>query len=109
LAQITDGLSNTLLVGEKHVPINQFGVGYLDSSTYNGDNPTCMTRGAGLGVGLAQSLDDPNWKFGSYHTAVCQFVFCDGHVEGLPHNIDPNILFLLASRDDGQVIPDCHK
>jgi hypothetical protein len=106
LAEITDGLSTTILVGEKHVPIKQFGVGNLDSSTYNGDYPTCMTRGAGQGVGLAQSLDDPGWKFGSYHMAVCQFVFCDGSVRGLFHSIDPDVLFLLASRNDGKVIPE---
>jgi hypothetical protein len=106
LVEITDGLSNTLLVGEKHVPIKEFGVGPLDSSAYNGDYPSCMTRGAGQGVGLATVLDDPGWKFGSYHMAVCQFVFCDGSVQGIHHNINPDTLFLLASRNDGQVIPD---
>jgi hypothetical protein len=94
-------------VGEKHVPWGKFGVGDLDSSTYNGDYPTCCTRGAGDGVGLAQSWKDPGWMFGSYHTAVCQFVMCDGSVRGLYHNIDPNVLFLLASRNDGGVIPNC--
>ncbi len=94
------------MVGEKHVPIHQFGIGWLDSSAYNGDYLACYTRGAGNGVGLALTLDDPGWKFGSYHTAVVQFVFCDGHVKGLWRGIDANVLFLLTQRDDGQVIPD---
>jgi hypothetical protein len=106
LKTITDGLTNTILAGEKHVPRSQFGIGWLDNSTYNGDYPVCYTRGAGNGVGLAQSLDDPGWKFGSYHTAVCLFVFCDGHVEGLAHSINPDVLFLLTQRDDGQMIPN---
>src|SRR5262249_22226167 len=32
----TDGLSNTLLVGEKHVPLGKEGVGWWDCSLYNG-------------------------------------------------------------------------
>jgi prepilin-type processing-associated H-X9-DG protein len=106
MKDITDGTNCTILAGEKHVPIGYFGVGWLDNSTYNGDYLACYTRGASDSVGLAQSLDDPGWKFGSYHIWVCQFVFCDGHVEGIRHNIDPEILFLLVQRDDGQVIPD---
>ena len=105
LAEITDGTHNTIMAGEKHVPISQFGLGWLDSSAYNGDYPACYTRGASDSVGLARTLDDPGWKFGSYHIAVCQFVFCDGHVEGIYHGIDPNILFLLTQRNDGQTIP----
>jgi hypothetical protein len=104
--EITDGLSNTLMVGEKHVPRDGFGVGWLDSSAYNGDYPASYTRGGGNGVGLAQSQNEISWKFGSYHTAVCQFVMCDGSVRGLFHSIDPYVLGLLAQRNDGQVIPD---
>jgi len=48
---------------------------------------------------------DPGWKFGSYHTAGCQFVFADGSVRTLSTGIDPRILELLANRADGQVVP----
>jgi hypothetical protein len=105
-AQITDGLSNTILAGEKHVPLGTFGVGYLDASIYNGDNLVSCTRPGGNGVGLAQSIRDPGWKFGSYHTYVCQFVLGDGHVAGLPASISPDILGLLLVINDGKVIPD---
>jgi hypothetical protein len=105
-AEITDGLSNTILAGEKHVPAGTFGQGNKDASTYNGDNLVSCTRCGGNGVGLAQSLNDPGWKFGSYHTAAVQFVMGDGRVIGLPRSISPDTLGLLLDIDDGLVIPD---
>jgi prepilin-type processing-associated H-X9-DG protein len=44
-------------------------------------------------------------RFGSWHTGICNFVFCDGSVRSLPFNIDINTLRLLAVRNDGQPIP----
>jgi hypothetical protein len=102
---ITDGLSSTLLAGEKHVPLRTFGVGWLDCSQYNGDNPTCSTRSGGPKYPLALSLSDTGWRFGSYHPQVCQFVFADGAVHPLPVSISPVTLGLLADRADGQPIP----
>ena len=104
--EITDGLSNTLLVGEKHVPLEYFRQGPLDSSAYNGDYFLSHARPAGPDYPLAQSLREFNPVFGSYHTAVVQFAFCDGSVRPLPRGINPNTLGLLAARDDGQPIPD---
>jgi hypothetical protein len=107
---ITDGLSNTLMVGEKHIPVGRFGVGWLDNSLYNGNYTVSPARPAGPDFPLARSLtkheDGKSWVFGSYHSGIVQFVFCDGSVHGLPVNIDPYVLGLLAARNDGQVIPD---
>jgi len=103
---ITDGLSNTLMVGEKHVPLGYFGQGWLDNSTYNGDYPQCFSRAAGPKFPLAQSPSEMSWSFGSYHTGVVQFAFADGSVRPLPLSIDLKILGLLASRNDGQPIPE---
>ncbi len=103
---ITDGLSNTLLVGEKHVIWKHFGEGPLDNSAYNGDYFLSHARPAGPDYPLAQSWTDYRPVFGSYHTAVVQFGFCDGGVRPLFRSIDPKTLGLLASRDDGQPIPD---
>jgi prepilin-type N-terminal cleavage/methylation domain-containing protein/prepilin-type processing-associated H-X9-DG protein len=128
---ITDGTSNTFLVGEKHVPAGMFGrlkVG--DGSIYCGIWTTYSGRVAGIGVPLAQGPNDvtptPNlpkpagyvkgtwrpgtdavWakKFGSWHPGVCQFAFCDGRVQAISNSIDPVTLGRLACRNDGQVIP----
>jgi hypothetical protein len=105
-AEITDGLSNTLLVGEKHVPADSFDTYPWDCSLYDGHNPICSTRAGGPAFPIAQSASDPGWKFGSAHPNVVQFVFGDGSVRALMKSIDPNTLGLLANRFDGRPIPD---
>jgi prepilin-type N-terminal cleavage/methylation domain-containing protein len=104
--QITDGLSNTFFVGEKHVPRNSFGQGALDCSLYNGDYPLCSSRSAGPDYRLARSPTDTTLGFGSYHSGICQFVMGDGSVRSLANGTDPNILALLANISDGLSIPD---
>jgi prepilin-type processing-associated H-X9-DG protein len=113
--QITDGLSNTFLAGEKHVPLNMFGRAKVgDGSIYNGVWTTYSGRLAGPDDPPAQSPRDvtPSLfgdafyarKFGSYHPGVCQFVMCDGSVRVVPINIDLNNYRRLAVRWDGEVV-----
>lgn len=102
----SDGLSNTLLVGEKHIPQGSLGVGWWDCSSYNGDYYACSTRAAGPNYPLANNPRDTGWKFGSLHTGVVQFCFGDGGVRSLATTIHPYTLGLLANRADGEVIPE---
>lgn len=122
LAMITDGTSNTLLMGEKHVRwLNAAGTARLqwgtadDRSVYNSGNANNSRRFAGLGSDggqytiaifvesqSVQALD--NRKFGSRHPNVCQFVLCDGSVRPLRTNIDVTTLTRLSVRDDGEPI-----
>jgi prepilin-type N-terminal cleavage/methylation domain-containing protein len=104
-ATIIDGLSNTLFVGEKNVPLNQFGRGPLDCSLYNGDYWVCCSRSAGPNYLLAQSINDPTVGFGGYHPEICQFLFGDGSVRPLSASTDPSVLALLANIADGQPVP----
>jgi prepilin-type N-terminal cleavage/methylation domain-containing protein/prepilin-type processing-associated H-X9-DG protein len=121
LGSIIDGTSNTLLVGEKHVPriyegmsgpvpnLTQQGNG--DGSIYNGDYPRNFSRiGGPPSFSLGQGPDDTSGpyhcRFGSWHPGVCQFVFADGHVQALSNSIDINTLVLLCVRNDGKVLPD---
>jgi hypothetical protein len=105
-AEISDGLSSTLMVGEKHVPWDSWGLFPWDCSLYDGHNPICNTRSAGPGYPLAASQFDPGLEFGSAHPGICQFVFCDGSVHILRNSIDPVTLGLLAQRNDGQAVND---
>lgn len=110
---ITDGTSNTFLVGEKHVPLSEQGQsGSLgDGSIYNGDFPRNVARLAGnpsfsLGQGPSDATGPYHCRFGSYHPGICQFVFADGHVAALNNSTSMATLQLLAVINDGQVAPE---
>ncbi len=109
--QITDGLSNTFLVGEKQVPQNNFGSSaYGDLCIFGSDHLT-VGRQAGARYPLAQSPtqttgvgggNNGTWIFGSSHTSVVNFVFCDGSVHGLNTSVSGTTLGYLANIQDGQ-------
>jgi prepilin-type N-terminal cleavage/methylation domain-containing protein/prepilin-type processing-associated H-X9-DG protein len=115
-ASITDGLSNTLLIGEKHVRRGELGLAADgDNAYYSGYDYTTAQRSAGWyidGSGVRQNkplmkADDAasTIRFGSWHSSGCNFVFCDGSVHSLPFNIDIDVLRHLAVRNDNQPIP----
>jgi hypothetical protein len=104
---VSDGLSNTIFVGEKHVRIGHFGQGTGsggDGSAYNGNRGAALRAGH---IGLARSPTDSNdLGFRSYHPGVCQFVFGDGSVHVLSNSVPVSTLKLLVNIHDGQVIPE---
>jgi prepilin-type N-terminal cleavage/methylation domain-containing protein/prepilin-type processing-associated H-X9-DG protein len=116
MSGISDGTSNTLLIGEKHVP--QSGLGRLkagDGPAFSGAWTSYNGRVAGIEDPLARgptdltkSLNgDAFWarRFGSWHSGgTVQFVFCDGSVKSIQSTIDTDTLRRLSDRRDGLVI-----
>jgi prepilin-type N-terminal cleavage/methylation domain-containing protein/prepilin-type processing-associated H-X9-DG protein len=118
---ITDGLSNTFLAGEKHIPIN---AGDSQGSIYNGDNQNNCSRVAGRIAPIAYGDQDLTLcrdirncraggqgrcicdTFGSWHPGVCQFVFADGHVASISVNTDLTVIDRMANRADGLTISE---
>jgi hypothetical protein len=98
--QAARGLSATLLIGDKHVPLAELGRATAgDGSLYNGQHAASSARVAGPGHGLASSVTDPfNTNFGSGHRDLCQFVLADGSVRSFDISISEMVLGQLARR-----------
>jgi prepilin-type processing-associated H-X9-DG protein len=120
---VTDGLSNTYLAGEKHVPAGMFGRAKVgDGSIYNGVWSTYSGRVAGPEdppakgpKDISASTQPPNVttsdaffarKFGSYHPGVTQFAFCDGSVRATRITINLDNYRRLACRHDGEAVSE---
>lgn len=104
LRDITDGTSNTLLVGEKYMEVGSVGQGYGDDQTmYLGDDADVRRWCMFPPVRDRRNFDDPD-RFGGMHPAGCQFVFCDGSARPVPYTIDATVFRRLGNRKDGQVI-----
>jgi hypothetical protein len=116
ILDLTDGSSNTFLIGEKHVTIA--GLGVFDATTgadqdFNiydsqpGKWAYVTGRKAGAAFPLALSPTEQFiGQFGSWHAGVVQFAYGDGSVRGLRVATPTGVLTLLAGRNDGMPIPD---
>jgi prepilin-type N-terminal cleavage/methylation domain-containing protein len=102
---ITDGLSNTLMVGEKHINKNSYSKTAYDTSMYNSDSWYSNQRIAGTGYLLAKSTSDPDRViFGGPHAGVVMFSLGDGSVRPLNVTIVGTLLGWLAQRNDGNPV-----
>jgi prepilin-type N-terminal cleavage/methylation domain-containing protein/prepilin-type processing-associated H-X9-DG protein len=115
LLALTDGTSNTLLLGEKHVTMANLGI--FDAATgadqdfaIYSSQPSKWAyvtgRKAGTAFPLAIGPTTPYaGQFGSWHSGVVQFAFGDGSVRGLRVSTPGTTLAALAGRSDGLVNP----
>jgi prepilin-type N-terminal cleavage/methylation domain-containing protein len=110
MADISDGASNTFLVGEK----------YLDSDYYYngwdaGDNEDALmgengdiSRWTTNNVQYAPLQDMPGyssfWRFGSAHATGFHMAFCDGSVQFMNYSITLPVYSYLGHRADGHAI-----
>ncbi|QDU26038.1 hypothetical protein ETAA8_11100 [Anatilimnocola aggregata] len=120
MKSVTDGLSNTAMLGEKHVYVKDMYKGgntggssdgniYITEQTtwYECHSVRDMDHVASLSRGPQDNFSTERYKmFGSWHPGVCMFVFGDGSVRGLRQTVDRSILKLLGDRRDGEVIPN---
>ena len=123
LSQITDGTSKTYFVGEKWMPSNGYdGTTDEDRPGYTaGDNQSMYTGYEWDNHRVAWNPDStasqqsfqpaqdyattgsqgPERRFGSAHPGSFQMSFCDGSVQSISYDIDPNTHRILAHRFDG--------
>ena len=107
---VTDGTSQTLAVGEKHIPTELEPGGAEsddqkagDTAFFAADRPTTIFAGTKDGLATGREDRSPE-KFGSEHNQLVHFVFLDGHVTALDGSIDNLTLRRLSTIADGQVI-----
>ena len=124
IRDITDGTSNTLLVGERSTPVHWAGVWAGTELACDGiTNVWCVAGTTGFQMNTGKHSEDPASTsandapleaFGSVHPGGAQFLLCDGSVRFISENIEWNdyapdgndvgIYHSLGSKADGNVI-----
>ncbi|QJW94733.1 DUF1559 family PulG-like putative transporter [Frigoriglobus tundricola] len=101
-ADVSDGLSNTLVIGEKRLNPAQYltGCWYDDTGAMAGwDNDiVCITT-----LGLARDGGDTAYQFGSAHPNGMNAVFGDGSVRPISYATSAATLTTLGDRRDGGI------
>jgi len=114
---VTDGMTYTALVGEKHLNPQKVGEALLDAP-YNPTHISISSSPGGIrviGLGLAAAPDSPTYtkagladaednflRFGSWHSGITQFVFGDARVAQVKNSASPDsVLVPMAHRADG--------
>lgn len=125
MADIKDGSSRTLLVGERPPSKDRiFGLWFTDYA-YGDGNHNAFSGVREFNVGAADGLpalcpknvpidfqEPKSWDepcsylhFWSYHSGGANFLFADGSVQLIPYKSGP-LLNSLATRDGGEISPD---
>lgn len=103
-SKILDGLSQTILVGEKAYDPN-----VQRASSWHYDEPVYIGGSLGTARGGTKIFTDgvdiryeDNW--GSPHTSLAQFTFCDGHVQTITAFVDEDVMVALLTPDQGESV-----
>ncbi len=106
IAQVIDGTSNTIAVGEKYLPKQNYenGADAADNENmYVGyDNDLYRSTNGVYGLPHQDSEGVANQLvYGSVHPAGFNAVFCDGSVHVIQYTIDALVYNCLGNRGDG--------
>jgi prepilin-type processing-associated H-X9-DG protein len=109
LCDILDGMSNTYLVGEKYLNVDNYTTGSLfgDQHAALGANCSDIHRWTITNFGLPrQDMPgaDNSYVFGSAHASGFNMALCDGSVRVISYSIDPETHRRLGNRKDGETI-----
>lgn len=107
IRDITDGTSNTVMVGEPFIPDGEMTKSPYNGPAYFGRHFQNFTRIGGPGVPLAHNSADQRgtiYSFGSAHSGIVQFALTDGSVRGISTSISSRVLGDLCNRHDGSPV-----
>ena len=106
---VIDGLSNTFLAGEMHVPLGKLKQSPEDAFIFNGDHVFHSTRVGGPTVPIVANMraeGNALVSWGSWHPGSCHFAMADGSVRAVSVTLDTDTLGKLCNRRDRGVLPD---
>ncbi len=107
LAEVTDGTSNTLLLGDKRLNLNQLGLAPKDDNEgYTAGFDQDTIRRTDLPPAPDHRGSDPTGQnlFGSSHPSGLNAVFVDGSVHFIRFTIAAPVFDALGNMHDGRVI-----
>ncbi len=111
IAQVQDGLSNTIFIGERHTK-NHLTRGPFWADTFNlyslgASWPYSITLQPDYD-GCAATINANYCKYGwgAFHTGGINFLFGDGHVRIITTGIDMNVFMALSTIAGGETLPD---
>ena len=107
-AQVFDGTSNTILIGEKYLTPDHYYTGQCaadNENMYTGfDNDNFRSTTPNRPPLQDRPGADDTLRFGSAHSDFCYFVFCDGSVRGISYFVDPTTYGRLGARNDREPV-----
>ena len=114
IRDVTDGTTNTILIGEKNVQPEH----YLDGRDGGDNQPMLLgfdvdcvrySKFSASATTVYPPLPDTPglsciYCFGSAHPAAANFAMCDGSVDSIAYDVDINVFHRLCNRKDGEPI-----
>jgi prepilin-type N-terminal cleavage/methylation domain-containing protein len=110
MVSITDGTTNTLLVGEKQLNPQRYEIGdwHDDSGWFSGWDPDTARYTACRPYPDRQYGKTGGWdgyRFGGVHPGVTMGLMADASVHAVSYTVDPTVWNNLGHRADGNPIP----
>ena len=102
VSAVTDGLTSTILLGERHRNPEYYGNGIF--SMYGGHSYQIARVGANSGLSPNVPGVGTTGQFGGPHPNVCLFVLADGSVRPIRYGIAGTTFQTLCNRRDGKVV-----
>lgn len=104
MRDVTDGVSQTFLFGEMHIPRGRTNASPFNGPAYNSNHFAAFARISGPGFPLMlpdREEEITSFAFGSWHSGFVQFALADGSVRSISNSISTSVLGRLAHRADG--------